>query len=137
MKASAIRPHMGYPQNPAEHCVLVLGASPKPARYSNQAQRLLMEQGYRVIPVHPKLARIEGVAVVHDLRVVHELVHTLTLYLGPARSEPLVEQIVRLYPGRVIFNPGTESARLESELRHHRIPFLHACTLVLLRTAQF
>ena len=34
--------------NPSEHHVVVLGASPKPERYSNRAVRLLLRLGYRV-----------------------------------------------------------------------------------------
>ncbi|MDJ0871808.1 MAG: CoA-binding protein [Gammaproteobacteria bacterium] len=127
----------GHPERPQEHRVVVLGASPKSWRYSNQALRLLSEQGYRVVPVHPKIERIEGLAVTQDLRAIHDRVHTLTVYVGPARSFPLIEPIVRLKPGRVILNPGTESEDLEGQLHEHRIPYLHACTLVMLRTGQF
>ena len=125
------------PPSPAEHRVVVLGASNKPARYANQAQRLLMELGYPVIPVHPKLERIEGLAVVPSLRLIHDPVHTLTLYLGAARSQPLIPDILQLNPARVIFNPGSESEALEDALRAHHIESLHACTLVMLRTRQF
>ncbi len=127
----------GHPAKPEEHRVVVLGASPKTWRYSNQALRLLAEQGYQVLPVHPKFDRIEGLPVTHDVRAIHDRVHTLTMYVGPERSLPLVDAIVRLKPGRVILNPGTESEALETQLHEHRIPFLHACTLVMLRTGQF
>jgi predicted CoA-binding protein len=116
---------------------VVLGASPKPVRYSYQAVKLLADHGYRVIPVHPKVARIDQVPVVHDLKRIQEPVHTLTLYVGDARSRDLIDDIVDLRPGRVIFNPGSESRRLELALRNAGIPFEHACTLVLLRTGQF
>jgi predicted CoA-binding protein len=121
----------------AEHLVVVLGASPKPTRYSYQAVKLLRDHGYRVIPIHPKASRIDQVPVVHSLAAIREPVHTLTLYVGPERSRYLIEEIVELSPGRVIFNPGTESRDLELALRNARIPFERACTLVLLRTGQF
>jgi hypothetical protein len=129
--------HHDLPATPAEHRVVVLGASNKPARYAHQAQRLLMELGYPVIPVHPKLERIEGIPVVSSLRLIHEPVHTLTLYMGAERSRALIPDIVALNPARVIFNPGSESTELEDALRAHHIDFLHACTLVMLRTRQF
>ena len=50
----------------ASHHVAVLGASPKPERYANRAQRMLMEAGYSVVPVHPKIREIEGVPVTAD-----------------------------------------------------------------------
>lgn len=117
--------------------VAVLGASHKPERYSNQAIRLLLAHGHTVIPIHPRLDAAEGIPVVHALGDIDGRVDTLTLYVGPERLEPLAGDIVRLAPGRVIFNPGTESATLEARLDAAGIPHERACTLVLLRTAQF
>jgi uncharacterized protein len=127
----------GFPERPEDHTVVILGASPKPARYANMAQRDLMARGYRVIPVHPKVQVIEGVPVVHDLRTIKDPVHTLTLYIGAEHSHKLIDAIVRLNPRRVIFNPGTESSALEEQLHHHHIPTVQGCTLVMLRTRQF
>jgi predicted CoA-binding protein len=120
-----------------DRTVVVLGASPKPVRYSYQAVKLLHEKGFRVIPVHPRAQRIEHLPVVHSLTAVTEPVDTLTLYIGPERVQSQVQAIVDLKPGRVILNPGAESHALELALRNARIPFEHACTLVLLRTGQF
>ena len=125
------------PTNPAERHVVVLGASKKPMRYSNQAVRRLMEQGYKVTPVHPRLESIEGLPVANDLQSVTQSVDTLTLYVGPERIQPLIDQVVRLKPGRVIFNPGTESDELKHRLERAGIHWLEACTLVMLRIGTF
>ncbi len=128
---------MRLPRNPSEHCVAVLGASPKPDRYAYQALRLLADMGYRVLPVHPMIERIDGIPVMPSLAAIEEPVHTLTLYVGPERSRGLIEDIIALAPARVILNPGTESPELEEALRLAGIPGERACTLVLLRTSQF
>jgi hypothetical protein len=117
--------------------VVVLGASPKPSRYSNQAVKLLRSMGYRVTPVHPKAERIEGLAVAHSLGEIPDPVHTLTLYVGPQRMARLTDAVIALRPGRVIVNPGAEWSELERRLDDAAIPWLHACTLVLLRTHSF
>ena len=124
-------------QGAAEHRVAVLGASPKPDRYSNMAVRLLKDHGYDVIPVHPAHETIEGLPVVADLAAIKGACDTLSLYLGPANTGPMIDQIVKLAPGRVIFNPGTESQPLQDALEAAEIPYLQACTLVMLRTGQF
>jgi hypothetical protein len=62
---------------------------------------------------------------------------TLTLYVGPQRSAPMIEDIRRLAPKRVIFNPGTESPELTAALDRAGIPHVEACTLVMLQTGQF
>lgn len=117
--------------------VAVLGASHKPERYSNQAVRMLKEYGHEVIPVTPGRTVIEDLPVVTDLAHIDRPVDTLTLYVGPERSAQLLEAIVALKPGRVILNPGAESATLEQALNQAGIPWMHACTLVMLRTGQF
>jgi len=45
--------------------------------------------------------------------------------------------IISLKPGRVIFNPGTENPELMERLDAANIPYLQACTLVMLRAGQF
>jgi len=122
---------------PAHHHVVVLGATPKPGRYANQAIVLLKSKDYRVTPVHPKFAEIEQLTVVNSLCDIQDEVHTLTLYVGAARLEPMIDEILSLKPGRVIFNPGTESRELQQALTDASIDWEEACTLVMLQTGQF
>ena len=117
--------------------VAVLGASPKPERYSNQAVRLLLEHGHRVIPIHPIIKAIEGLPVSASLSDVAEGIDTLTIYVSPALSTPLTDDILALHPRRVIFNPGTENPTLNAVLTEAGIDIEEACTLVLLNTGQF
>lgn len=122
---------------PQDTRVVVLGASPKPHRYSHQAVVLLADHGYEVTPVHPKAGSVGGITTLPTLQDVAPPVHTLTLYLNPARLEPLCDAIVALAPQRVIFNPGSESSLLQQRLDQAGIHWLEACTLVLLRMGTF
>ncbi len=126
-----------FPQAPRDHHVAVLGAGSKPARYANQALRLLQEEGYQVTPVHPKLESVEGLPVAAALDDIAAEVHTLTLYVGPQRSAAIQDQILGLGARRVIFNPGTESPELERALQGQGAETIRGCTLVMLRTGQF
>ncbi len=117
--------------------VVVLGASAKRERHSNKAVRLLKSEGFRIIPVHPALETVEGIPVIASLGEIREPVDTLTLYVGPDHALEMSDAIVALRPGRVIFNPGTETPELQKKLAAAGIPFLDACTLVLLSTGQF
>jgi len=117
--------------------VVVLGASDNPERYSNMAVNRLLDNGHEVIPVHPKLDRIDGLKVASNLGEVDGRIDTLTIYVSPKVSSGLADSIVALGPGRVIFNPGAENDELETALRQAGIPTLRACTLVLLSTGQF
>jgi len=121
----------------SHHHVAVLGASPKPARYANQCIRLLQTHGYKITPVHPRFALVEELPVTHSITVITEPVDTLTVYVGPTHLEPLADDIVRLNPGRVIFNPGTESVLVQGRLTEAGVEWFEACTLVMLKTNQF
>ncbi len=120
-----------------QQIVVVLGASPKSERYSNQAVHLLKEQGHQVIPVHPAIKEIAGLPVARSLADIEECVDTLTLYVSPLHSTPLIDSIVSLNPARVIFNPGTENPALRTALKEQGIPAEEACTLIMLKTDQF
>ena len=117
--------------------VAVLGASPKPERYSNQAIRLLARYDYRPIPVNPAFAEIEGLGCFPNLAVIGEPVHTITIYLGPARSTPLIDEIVAANPRRIILNPGAENDALAAAASSAGIEVVEGCTLVMLRTGLF
>ena len=121
----------------AAQTVAVLGASNNPERYANMAVRRLREAGHHVIPVNPALDTIEGLPVAQSLGDIADPIDTLTLYIGPQRSAPMIDDILRLAPKRVIFNPGTESQDLAAALDRANIPHLKACTLVMLQTGQF
>lgn len=117
--------------------VVVLGASDKQDRYSYKALKLLKEHGYTVMPVHPVLDQIEGTPVYKNLSEISAEIDTITLYVNPEILKKHVDQIIRIHPRRVIFNPGTESEAIEKQLLELGINPLRACTLVMLRTGQF
>ncbi len=117
--------------------VAVLGASNKKQRYSNQAIRLLGQNQHQVIPVNPAFNEIEGWECKKELQNISPPIDTLTLYMGPERLEEQLEAILALKPRRVLFNPGTESEKVQSALTHAGIPWLEDCTLVMLRNNRF
>jgi predicted CoA-binding protein len=117
--------------------VAILGASDKPERYSNKAMCLLEEYGHSVFLVHPNLTQINGHKVLKSLGEISNKINTLAMYISPKLSMLLIDEIIKLRPKRVIFNPGTENPQLFEKLLEHNIPFEQSCVLVLLRSNQF
>lgn len=117
--------------------VVIIGASNNSERYSHRALLLLRKHGHEVVPVHPKLAEIEGIPVVADLGLISGPVDTVTMYVGAAISSGLQDKLIALKPRRIIFNPGAENALLADALQKAGIACEEACTLVLLNTGQF
>ena len=121
----------------AKRNVAVLGASPKPDRYSNQALRLLAKLDYRPLPVNPAFPEIEGMTCFPNLAAIEEAVHTVTLYLRESRSTPMIDDILAAKPQRIIMNPGAENDELAAAASSAGIEVVEACTLVMLRTGLF
>lgn len=120
--------------------VAVLGASSDPARYSYKAIKMLQEYGHKPIPITPKEKEVLGLRALPDLGELTKSgqnVDTLTVYVNPTISSKYKEDLIKLGPKRVIFNPGAENPELEKELEKNGIRVENACTLVLLRTEQF
>lgn len=115
---------------------LVLGASEHSYRYSHMAVQRLKAAGHEVFALGLHKGRI-GMVTVEDHPGDWAPIHTVTVYLNPARQQGYYRYLADLKPERVIFNPGSENVALESFLSSLGIHCIHACTLVMLATGQF
>lgn len=117
--------------------VAILGASDRPERYANKAMKSLEANGHETYLVNPSLNRVDERPVYDKLDDVNEDIHTLAMYVNPRISAGLAQDIVRLRPKRVIFNPGSENRELYPLLAENDIKVEEACVLVLLNTGAF
>lgn len=115
---------------------LVIGASPKPERYSNKAVKMLVEYGHPVVAIGAREASIDQVKIEKEL-LDYQDIDTITLYLSPPHQKNIYNYIIKLQPKRIIFNPGTENTELSELVKEHGIEAEEACTLVLLSTNQY
>jgi predicted CoA-binding protein len=116
--------------------VLVIGASPNPSRYSFIATEMLTEYGHEVYPYGIRKGTIGNLPIKLNWPE-NKQIDTVTMYVGPPLQEQYFENIIKLKPKRVIFNPGTENEQFYALLKENGIAYEEACTLVLLRTRQF
>lgn len=121
----------------SERVTAILGASDDPDRYAYKAMERLLEKGHRVVLVNPNLESLRNLPVVKSLSEITDPIDTVTVYVSAKRSTPIARELLKLKPGRVVFNPGAENPELEKTLEEARIPWLHACTLVLLATGKY
>jgi len=117
--------------------VAVLGASPKEDRYSNKAVARLAEHGHHVYPIHPLAEDIHQQKCYQNLQNLPTAIDTLTLYVGAARSNQMIQEILASQPKRIIMNPGAENDELEKQAQAQGIEVVRGCTLVMLQTDQF
>ena len=123
--------------NNASKTVVVLGASPNPERYAYRAMQKLKQHGFNPVPVNPAFKDILGEPRYCSISDIKEPIDTVTLYLGSARSKPLMNEIIAAYPKRIIFNPGAENPVLAEQARSNGIETVEGCTLVMLATGSF
>ena len=117
--------------------VAILGASPKPDRYAYKAFRMLRDHGHRAIPINPAFEEILGEKCYPNIADAPQPLDTVTMYLGEARSNPLIDEIIAAKPRRIIMNPGAENPALAAQAEEAGIEVVEGCTLVMLQTGQF
>ena len=117
--------------------VAVLGASPNEERYSFKAVRMLKEHGFNPIPVHPRGHNVDGVPGLKSLNDIDNQIDTLTIYVNANISSGEKDNVIKMKPRRVVFNPGAENDDLGKILSDEGIEVVKACTLVMLKTGQF
>lgn len=115
---------------------LVMGASPRPGKYSYIAVKRLLGAGVPVAALGRRPGLVCGVHI-EDKPVHFEDIHTVTLYLNAGNQRPYYDYIISLEPERVIFNPGAENPELYALLREEGIFFEEACTLVMLSVGTY
>ncbi|CCG97143.1 MULTISPECIES: CoA-binding protein [Marinobacter] len=76
--------------------IALVGASEKTNRPSHEVMEYLQHQGYRVIPVNPRLAgqQVLGETVYADLATLPEPVDMVELFLAPERTDAVIDQAI-------------------------------------------
>ena len=91
---------------------VVLGASPKPHRFSYKAVVELNLHNIPVTAIGFREGNILDIPILKGKPHIED-VDTVALYLGPERQVEYYDYIISLNPRRIIFNPGTENPDLE------------------------
>jgi predicted CoA-binding protein len=115
---------------------LVVGASEKPHRYANKAIRKLLRYGHEVVPLALRSGQVAGIPFVIGFPKLEDI-HTITLYIGPARQPGYYDYLLSLKPRRIIFNPGTENHTLLKKAQEQGVETIQDCTLIMLETGVF
>jgi uncharacterized protein len=115
----------------ADKITLVLGASPRPERYSHIAIKKLIALKFPIVSIGLREGEIDGVRINKLFPDVSDI-HTITLYVGPKNQSVYYDYILKINPKRVIFNPGTENPEFEFTLRNQGIQVVRGCTLIML-----
>ncbi|MDB9744101.1 CoA-binding protein [Fibrobacterales bacterium] len=95
--------------------ITIIGASPKPDRYSHKLLKMAVANEFEPILIHPIHSEIEGHTVYSKIPESAEG-SIVTLYVNAKASQNLLEDIVAVKPKLVLFNPGAENSELMADL---------------------
>jgi predicted CoA-binding protein len=112
--------------------VAVIGASPRPERYSHQAVLGYLARGYTVYPVNPAGESVAGLAAFRSLADVPGSPDIVTMYVNPGTGVELLDQIVAKKPRALWLNPGADGEPIASAARAKGLHVVTACNLVAL-----
>lgn len=116
--------------------VILLGASPKPFRYSHIAVKMLSNNGHEVWPLGRQEGEIAGNTIQTELPG-WDNADTVTVYLRPENQEKYYESVFQYNPRRIIFNPGTENPEFKKLAEEKGVKVLEHCTLEMMEAGVF
>ena len=95
--------------------IAVVGASNDRSKYGNVILRNLLGHGYRVFPVHPSEAAIEGLTAYRSLSDVPKPLHIVDVVTPPAVTSRVLEDAAAAGVGLVWLQDGSfDDAVLEA-----------------------
>lgn len=110
--------------------IAILGASTDPRKYGNKAVRAFSQQGYRVYPVNPKEALVEGLPAYKSLSEVPERPQMISVYMPPTVVLKTLPEIAEKGCDELWLNPGTESEEVLAEAERLGLNVIQACSIV-------
>lgn len=122
----------------AQRVLAVAGVSKNKKKFGNIVFRELGEKGYRLFPVNPNAADIDGEKCYGSLRELPEGVGGVIVVTPPAETAKVVADAAAAGIGRVWLQQGAETAEAISLAREKGLSVVHGeCVLMFAEPAAF
>ncbi len=109
----------------------VVGASSNPEKYGYTITKNLLDRGYTVYPVNPRLDQLHGVKCFKTLADIPVKVDVVDLVVPPKITEETVKECLKLGLIRVWMQPGAESEAAVEFCNKNGIKVIHgACVMM-------
>jgi hypothetical protein len=110
--------------------VAVIGASSDRSKFGNKAVRAFANQGYTVVPVHPREETIEGWTAYKSVLDAPGPIDMATMYVAPAVGMRVIEEVAQKGIKEVWLNPGADSPELAERARELGLRTVVACSIL-------
>lgn len=121
---------MGF-QNPADEeikellvkskTIAVVGLSDRPERDSHRVARYLKENGYRIIPVNPRLKEALGEKAYPDLASIPEKVDIVNIFRRSEEVPAVVEDALLKKPAAIWMQLGVANGEAAAVAKKHGV----------------
>ena len=123
-------------ESPEHKSTLIIGASSKPHRASNQLIHLCQQHAIPTFAIGAREDIVAGVRIQKQMFHIDNI-HTISLYLNEGNQAKFEDYIIGLKPNRIIFNPGAENRSFFKKASAEGIECIEACSLVMIRLGQY
>jgi uncharacterized protein len=110
--------------------VAVIGASPERYKFGNKALRAFRQAGYRVIPITPHHAEIEGERAYASVADYPGTIDIASVYVPPHVGVEVMESIAAKGIAEVWLNPGADGREVVQKARALGIRPIQACSIL-------
>jgi hypothetical protein len=122
-----------HPGDLAMPTVAIVGASAQRHKFGNISLRAHLQRGYMVYPINRRGGLIEGLPALTSLvDVPVARLDRISIYLPPASTLALLDEIAHKPAAEVWLNPGSADAAVLQKAQLLGLPFLHGCSIVAL-----
>jgi len=110
----------------------VLGATDKREKYGYKIFKILLNNGYEVYPVNPRIKAIDGVKVYPNLLEIPEIIDVVDFVVNPTIGERLIHQVSQLGIKDIWLQPGARSEELDRLAEVFNLNVVKDCVLAAL-----
>lgn len=110
--------------------IAVIGASRQRHKFGNKAVRAYLAAGWDVHPVNLDEREIEGRPVLPSVADLPRPLDRISVYLPPADTLGILDQIALNPPGEVWFNPGSADDAVRRRVAELGLPARYGCSIV-------
>ena len=110
--------------------VAVIGASSNRDKFGNKALRAFEKRGYRVIPVNPNEAEVEGHPTFKSVLDIPGSVDLATVYVPPRVGVAVIDEVAKKGITEVWLNPGADDPAVVDRARKLGLKAVQTCSIL-------
>lgn len=110
--------------------VAILGASTHRQKFGNKSLRAHAHAGWNVFPVHRTCDEIEGLKAYPSLADLPETMDRITVYLPPAVTLSLLDELEAAGAKEIWLNPGAADANVLQAAKQRGLAVIDGCSIV-------